>query len=218
MHAAAAPPGTAAVPAWDGADSRAAVAPCAGAELRALLTARQNTAPRRLVEPGPNPHEMEQLFVAAAAAPDHGRLTPWRFVVVPLDKRNRLADAFALALVERDPGATLMQIEAARDKAYRAPLLMLAVADAGDSLRAGVPVVERLISLGCALQNMLLAAQSMGFGSGLTSGRALESRPLRELFGLRADEQAVCFLNVGSVDAARPGRWRPGPAQFVSSL
>ena len=57
---------------------------------------------------------------------------------------------------------------------------MLAMADAGDTMRAGIPVIERLISLGCALQNMLLAAQSMGSGSGLTSGAALESQRLRE--------------------------------------
>jgi nitroreductase len=98
---------------------------------RTLIETRRNVSPKRLVEPGPSPEQFEALMSLAAAAPDHGLLMPWRFIVVPASQRPALAEVFALALIDRDPGATLEQIESAREKAYRAPLLMVAVACLG---------------------------------------------------------------------------------------
>jgi nitroreductase len=197
-------------PAWSG--EPLAEAACA------LIASRQNVSPKRLVEPGPSQVQLDRLFVAAAAAPDHGQLLPWRFVIVPQDKRGLLAEAFALALIDRDPGATLVQIEAAREKAHRSPLLMLAVARLVSQLEPEIPNVERMVSLGCAVQNVLLASHAMGFGAGLTSGQAMASPRIRELFALSADETAVCFVNVGTISKRKPARIRPAAEQFVSTL
>jgi cobalt/nickel transport system ATP-binding protein len=182
-----------------------------------LIASRQNISPKRLLVPGPDESQLDALFAAAAAAPDHGEITPWRFVIVPAGKRALLAQAFASALIERDPAATSAQIEAAREKAHRAPLLMLAVARLG-AADPDIPAAERLVSLGCALQNMLLAAHAMGYGCGLTGGQALASQPLRELFGLADGETAVCCVNVGTAAQRKPGRIRPAAVAFVSSL
>lgn len=173
-----------------------------------LIQSRRNTTPRRLVEPGPDDSELATLFRMASAAPDHARLMPWRFVVVPKRRRALLAEAFALALVDRDPNATLAQIEAAREKAYRAPLLMIAIVRLVSEREPGIPDAERLVSLGCAIQNILLTATSMGYGSGLTSGQAMPSDRMRKLFGLQTGEQAVCFVNIGTAleSRARPAR------------
>lgn len=184
----------------------------------ALIASRQNVSPKRLVEPGPSSAELDQLLLAAAAAPDHGQLLPWRFVVVPQAKRDSLAEVFALALVDRDPGATLLQIETAREKAQRAPLLMLAAVRLVSEHEPEIPNVERIVSLGCAIQNVLLAATALGFGSGLTSGQAMNSDRMRALFRLSADEQAVCFVNVGTTAQHKPGRIRPTPGQVASFL
>lgn len=197
-------------PAWSGE-------PLAEAACK-LIASRQNVSAKRLVEPGPSSEQRDRLFLAAAAAPDHGQLLPWRFVIVPQDKRGLLADVFALALIDRDPGATTVQIEAAREKAHRAPLLMLAVARLVSEQEPEIPNVERMVSIGCAVQNMLLVSHAMGFGSGLTSGQAMVSPRMRELFALGDDEVAVCFVNVGTISKRKPGRIRPATERFVSSL
>jgi nitroreductase len=201
-------------PAWTG-EPLAAITP---EQACALIGSRQNVSPKRLIEPGPSQAQLERLFFAAAAAPDHGQLLPWRFVIVPQDKRGLLADVFALALIDRDPGATLVQIEAAREKAHRSPLLMLAVARLVSDKEPEIPDVERMVSLGCAIQNILLTSHAMGFGSGLTSGQAMASPRMRALFSLGSDEAAVCFVNVGTVAKHKPARSRPPTQQFVTSL
>lgn len=183
----------------------------------ALMGSRQNISPKRLEAPGPSPEQVEQLFRAAAAAPDHGRLTPWRFVVVPMHKRSELAEVFALALIDRDPGATLEQIEAAREKAHRAPFLLLAVARLGPR-EPDIPALERMVSMGAAVQNLLLCALSQGYGSSLTSGQAMQSKRMRDLFQLAYGEEAVCFVNVGTVSKRKMPRLHPEVATFVSSL
>lgn len=183
----------------------------------ALIAHRQTILPKRLGEPGPDVSQLELIFGAAAAAPDHGELVPWRFVVVPTGARGRLAQVFAASLLERDPAAAAEQVEQAREKAFRAPVLMLAVVDAG-SPAGEVPAAERFVSAGCAIQNMLLMATALGFGSALTSGKALQSRALRELFSLRAGEQAVCFISLGTPVGRKPRRHRPEPSRYISFL
>ena len=194
------------------------VEPDAWAELAsALIHHRQTLLPKRLFEPGPTEAQLEAIFQAAAAAPDHGELVPWRFVLIPTAARGRLAQVFADALIERDPAAAPEQVAQAREKAFRAPVLMLTVvrsAAPGDD----VPTVERLLSAGCALQNMLLMATAMGFGSSLTSGKALQAPGLRTLFALDESEQAVCFVSFGTADRRKRPRQRPLPGQYVSTL
>ncbi len=202
---------------------------------KTLIHSRRNVSPRRLIEPGPSAEQLQDILGAAAAAPDHGQLLPWRFVVVPIAQRERLADVFGLALQDRDPSATAEQVESAREKAHRAPFLMLAIARLADhpvppgaasgrgsehplAIDVEVNDAERLVSLGCAIQNVLLSAHAAGFGTGVTSGQALASARLRALFNLQEREQAVCCINIGSVVKNKPSPVRPQVLDYVSEL
>jgi nitroreductase len=183
----------------------------------ALIHGRRTTLPKRLAAPGPDAGQLQQILGAAAAAPDHGELVPWRFVLVPGGARAALAEAFAQALRERDRAATAEQLAQAREKAFRGPVLLLAVArsEGGDE---SIPATERLVACGCAIQNMLLMATALGYGSSLTSGKALDSEPLRSLFGLQPGEQALCFMTLGTIASQRRARARPPVERYVSEL
>jgi len=188
-----------------------------GAVVSELIWARRTVLPKRLLEPGPNAAQTQTILASAAAAPDHKQLLPWRFILVPADQRATLAEVFASALSERDPLATPEQLGQAREKAFRAPLLVLAVVD-GACGDPEVDLNERILSAGCAVQNMLLMATALGFGSALTSGKALKSGALRTRFGLGAGEQALCFISIGTVLAPKPARVRPAVADYVNTL
>ncbi len=188
-----------------------------GEQVLSVLAARRHVALRRLLAPGPDDRALARIFEAAAQAPDHARLRPWRFIQIGQARRADLADAFLAALVEREPGCDGEARRAARDKAFHAPCLLVAVLR-DDPGEAAVPRAEKLVSLGCAIQNMLVAAQAMGFASGLASGGSLHSPPLRRLLRLAAHEEAVCFIGFGTAAAGREARPRPAPSEFVTVL
>ena len=182
-----------------------------------LIHSRQHTSPKRLGDPGPDREQIEKILSAAGAAPDHGLLTPWRLIVIPPERRHLLGAAFAEALAERDAEATEVQKQEARSKAFRGPFLALVVARLDPELGPTHPQ-ERIISAGCAIQNMLLVAHALGFGAGLSSGRALYSQRMKALFGLGAHEQPLCFMSVGTVTKRKSLRPRPVMADYTSTL
>ena len=183
----------------------------------ALIHQRRTTLPKRLRGPGPDAAQKQLILHAASAAPDHDQLLPWRFIEVPAPARAQLGEAFAQALRERDPLAAAEALAQAREKAQRAPWLLVLVVRTGGA-PAAIPAGERLLSAGAAVQNMLLMCGALGLASGLTSGQAMDSRPLRALLRLGAEEQAVCFVNIGHLGAPRQPRARPEVARFFSVL
>ena len=192
--------------------------PAAAADtVAALMQARQTILPKRLTEPGPSAAELAQIVSAAAHAPDHGQLLPWRLLRIPAAQRPVLAEVFAAALLERNAAATPEQVAQARDKAYRSPELLLLVVD-GACGDVEIDLHERLISAGCAVQNLLLTATALGYGSALTSGKALKSAGLRALFGLSEGQHAVCFISLGSIGSCKKSRQRPVLADYFRTL
>ncbi|HAL37863.1 MAG TPA: nitroreductase [Polaromonas sp.] len=182
-----------------------------------LMQSRQTILPKHLATPGPDTDQLGMILGAAATAPDHGQLLPWRFVLVPQAARTRLADVFGAALIERDAAAMPEQVAQAQEKAHRSPLLMLVVVD-GQRGDPEIDLHERIVSAGCAVQNMLLMATALGYGSALTSGKALKFTGLRALFGLAEGEHALCFVSIGTVQTRKNERLRPAPIDYVSTL
>ena len=186
-----------------------------GGFANALIHSRQHVSPKRLIAPGPNLSQKLEILNTAGAAPDHGKITPWHFYEVSPESRNLLGDLFANALIERDPTATLAQVEEAKQKAFRGPLLLLATVNL-DNKQDDIPEQEKIISAGCAIQNILLMANALGFGSGLSSGKALYSQKMRELFLFKDKEQPLCFITIGTISTHKPNKIRPDVSSYTS--
>lgn len=182
-----------------------------------LMSARRTVLPFRLGEPGPDAAQLQAILSAAASAPDHRSLLPWRFIDVPAGQREALAEVFVQALLERDPTAEAHDLAKAREKGFRSPFLALLVVDAakGD---AEIGLGERLISAGAAAQNVLLMATALGYGSALTAGQSVRSAALHRFFGLGESEQAVCFMSIGTALSHGKTGVRPAVADYVSTL
>ena len=188
-----------------------------GGFANALIYSRQHVSPKRLIAPGPTPSQKLEILNAAGAAPDHGKITPWHFYEVSHGSRNLLGDLFADALIARDPSATSAQIDEAKQKAFRGPLLLLATARLNNELD-NIPEQEKLISAGCAIQNILIMANALGFGSGLSSGKALYSQKMRDLFLLKDKEEPLCFITIGTISVHKPNKQRPDAGSYSSSF
>jgi nitroreductase len=180
-----------------------------------LIHGRVHVSPKRLGNPGPDASQKDQILLAANAAPDHGRMMPWRFIEIGQSSRVALGEVFHQCLLDRDQSATAIQLQEAREKALRGPLLLLAIANYADDTNE-ISREEKLVSLGCAIQNILLSAYALGFGSGLSSGKALQSQRLRSLFNLPEHEVPICFITIGTVTKNKASRIRPSLSSYHS--
>jgi nitroreductase len=179
------------------------------------ILARRSVAPRRLVPPGPSGSELRTMVEAAVAAPDHGRLRHWRFVLIPDDRRAALANAFAEAARESDPEIKPEMVEREAEKAHHGPaLLAVIVRVKGDHPFA--PVNEQWASAGAAIQNFLLAAEAAGYRAMIVSGKKVETQRLRRAFSLGEDEHLIGFIAVGKAMAEPAPIERPTAEDHLS--
>ena len=102
------------------------------------LQQRRSVGPQRLGEPGPGADEIETLLTVAARVPDHGRLVPWRFLVIEGEARHRIGEAIAAAFSADQPGADAEKVAFERNRLARAPLVIAVVSRArsGPTTRA----------------------------------------------------------------------------------
>ncbi|MDD7910120.1 nitroreductase [Pseudovibrio exalbescens] len=195
--------------------SRTAVTP---ENLIELLESRVSASLKAMDGSGPSDEEVEQLIAAAATAPDHGRLTPYRFMKVSMEGRRRLGDLFEAAQKERNLHASPETLERARQKAYRGPCLLVLIGCIRSELETGIPEDEQLVTAGAALQNLLVAATAMGYASRVTSGRGARSPLFHKGLGLQENERFLCFVSLGHVALPRTAKGRPEPSSLLSEF
>lgn len=180
------------------------------------------TSASALTDPGPTDAQWEILLRAGARAPDHGRLRPWRFLIVRGEARALLGDVMAEALRASKPDTPSEALDRERRKPSRAPaLLVVAVVPVPHS---GVPEIEQILAGGAAAQNILLAAHALGLGAIWRTGAPAYNGDVARALGLPAHGRIVAFIYLGAphapasrgVDAEPPSAvdWGATPREF----
>jgi len=159
------------------------------------------TSALKLTEPAPSREQLQRIIAAGTRAPDHGRLRPWRFIVLEGDARRQLGDAMAAMLLAKMPGASPEQLDSERRKPLRAPAIVVAAAHI---TKGKIPEMEQVLAVGAAVQNMMLAAYSLGYGAMWKTGGAAYDARTKQLLGLAPEDHVVAFLYLGTVGAAGP--------------
>ncbi|QNG46504.1 nitroreductase family protein [Sphingobium yanoikuyae] len=180
----------------------------------ALLQTRRSGKPRDLIAPGPDDAQLRQILEVALRTPDHGKLAPWRFVIVPQDKRDKLAALLEAAYRAEKPEAGRLEIEAMHQFAHQAPTLVVALSKpvAGSK----IPVWEQELSAGAAIMNLLHATHALGFAGGWLTGWPSFNDDVRDAFG-SADERLAGFVFIGTPSRALEERPRPDYNDIVST-
>lgn len=171
-----------------------------------LLATRRSGKPRDMIAPGPTDDQLGTMLAAAVRVPDHGKLSPWRFVIVGDDRRDRLGDLLVAAYQHR-ADASAAEVEGVRAFAHQAPTLIVALSS--PQLPHKIPVWEQELSVGAAIMNLLIAAHAHGFVASWITGWAAYSDAVRDAFG-SASERIGGFVFIGT--ASRPLEERPRPA------
>ncbi len=174
------------------------------AQTLALLAQRRSATPQALSAPAPSGQALQDLLRLAARVPDHGKLTPWRFIILQGSAKDELAARLeGLAKEQSDP------VKAAKTLGkLRTPPLCVAVVSRVDA-QASIPVWEQELSAGACCMTLVLAATAMGYGANwITDWYAFDPRALA-LLGLHPGERIAGYVLIGTPTEAPLERVRP---------
>jgi nitroreductase len=181
-----------------------------------LLKTRRSVKPLELVAPGPDQTELDTLLTVASRVPDHGKLTPWRFIVFEGEARRKAGEAIAATFKANYPAATDENVEFERARLSRAPLVIAVVSRAAPHVK--IPEWEQVLSSGAAAMNLVTAAHALGFAANwITEWYAYDRRVLDAL-GLASHEKIAGFVHIGRPKQPPEDRPRPPLAEIVTKF
>lgn len=178
-----------------------------------FLATRRSGKPRDMVAPAPSPDELRRILEIAMRVPDHGKLAPWRFVIVPRKRRAAFAEMLQAAYRHGKPDPGRLEIEAIEQFAHQAPALVVVLSSPNEA--SSIPRWEQELSAGAACFNLLCAAHAHGYVGGWLTGWAAYSDPVRDAFGT-PPERIAGFVFLGSAGGEIKERPRPEYDEVVS--
>jgi nitroreductase len=180
--------------------------------LLAFFATRRSGKPRDMVAPGPDEAQLERILAAAIRVPDHGKLAPWRFVVVAPEQRDTFAALLHEAYRETRPEPGRQEVASIEEFARQAPSLIVALST--PDLSSAIPLWEQQLSAGAACMNLLAAAHAEGFVGGWLTGWAAYSDTVRAAFA--PEGKIAGFIFLGSPSRELQERPRPDFTAVVS--
>jgi nitroreductase len=173
-----------------------------------LLLTRRSVVAKDLREPGPSPEQLELILQAAHRVPDHGKIGPWRFIVFEGESRETFGEKIAKIFQKNQPDASDKLIEFERTRLMRAPCVIAVVANI-DEQHPKIPIWEQQLAVGACCQNLLVAANSFGFGAQwLTEWYSYDEEVNAEL-ELKNSERIAGFIYLGTYEQKPAERNRP---------
>ena len=178
-----------------------------------LLLGRSSAV--KLQEPGPTELELDTIFRSALRAPDNGKLRPWFFVVIQRDRRETFGNMMADMLQARRPDSPPEALNRERQKALRAPVIIVTVA----RVRTGtkIPEVEQIVSAGAAAQNIMLAAHALGYGAMWRTGQGVYDPNVKSALGLQPTDTITGLIYLGTRQGGPVNIEPPVPSDFVTT-
>jgi nitroreductase len=181
-----------------------------------LLRTRRSVPPLRLDGPGPSAAELDTLLTLAARVPDHGKLAPWRFLVIEGEARTRIGATIAAAYAADHPEADAARLDLERTRLAHAPVVIAVVSRAAPHTK--IPEWEQVLSAGAVCMNLVVAANAAGYAtSWLTEWFAYDRRVLDAL-GLNPCEKLAGFIHLGHPQEVPGDRPRPDLADIVTRI
>ena len=175
-------------------------------ETIALLQARRSVAPAAMSGPGPTPDEIATLLTLASRVPDHGKLAPWRFILLEGAARQKLGELAADFHASDHPGDGEDRLALERARFTRAPLVVAVVSRAAPHVK--IPEWEQVLSAGACCFNLCVAANAMGFATAWLTEWVAYDRRVLDALGLAQHEKVAGFVYIGRgekpADRVRP--------------
>ncbi|WP_332689602.1 nitroreductase family protein [Devosia sp.] len=182
--------------------------------LRDYLLTRRSVGIAFLKEPGPNASELEQILTIGTRVPDHGKITPWRLIVIEGEARVQAGERLAGIFARNNPGIDEASIEIERQRFLPAPLTIGVISSPKPHPK--VPEFEQLLSAGNVAFNLLHAAFALGFGASWVTRWYTFDAEAAAMLGVGAGERFVGFVHIGTPTTTLEDRPRPALSEIVS--
>jgi len=178
------------------------------------LLSRRSVMAQLLSDPAPNDEELRTILQAAARVPDHGKLSPWYFIVFKGDQRAVIGDKIKQIYVADNPDAGDAHIDIEATRFTRAPLVVGVVS----RVRMGKPPMwEQLLSSGAVCMNLVMAANASGYGAQWLSEWYSYDNRFKEYLGLDARDHIAGFIHIGTAEDTPDDRPRPNLDDIVTN-
>lgn len=171
------------------------------------LKTRRSVAARKLVEPAPTPEQIKEMLTMAARTPDHGKMTPYYFIVWDGKAREEIAPLLREAYKSEDPEAAPAKLDLEAEKFLRAPLVIAVVS----RIREGKhPQWEQILTSGAVCMNLVHAAHALGFAANWLSEWMCFNDVFKKSLGLEEGRDNIAgFIHIGTASEAPEDRERP---------
>jgi|SRR3569623_792407 len=179
-----------------------------------LLKTRRSLKPMEMTGPGPSAAELDTILTIGSRVPDHGKLSPWRFIVFESDSRTRAGEIFARLFAQKNPQATADQVEKERTRFLQAPLVIAVVSKTVEHVK--VPAWEQELSAGASAMNIVHAAHALGYASDWVTGWLAFDRDVLNALGVAPHEKVAGFIHIGKPTRTIEDRPRPSLADIVT--
>jgi len=181
----------------------------------ALLATRRSAKARDMVAPGPNEAQLREILSDAIRVPDHGKLGPWRLVIVPAAKREAFGEMLKAAYLKEKPTAGRLELEAMMQFATQAPTMIAVLSSPSPTSK--IPVWEQQLSSGAVCMNMLVAATALGFTGCWLTGWAAYNDDVKASLGGGEHDQVAGYVFLGTPSRDLEERPRPAYEAVVST-
>ena len=189
-------------------------APRADKALLEMLALRRSIKVAHLIDPGPDHDTLSAMLQIGARVPDHGKLGPWRFIILMGAARSLYGDAIGGLVASRTPKIDAQHLALEAERFMRAPVVVAIVS--GAAAHAKIPEWEQMLSAGAVCHNVMLAARGFGFGSVWLSEWPAYDREALALLGLAPHEKLAGFIYIGTTSQAPVERPRPDALTRIS--
>lgn len=179
-----------------------------------FLLSRASAPIDQLAEPGPDDAQIETLIRVASRVPDHGRLSPWRFILYRGESRLRVGERLADLAEKLEGPLPPARREKELTRFSRAPLVIGVISSPKENPK--IPQWEMFLSGGAAAMNLLVGANALGFGANWITNWYSDTEEGRRILGLAPHERVVGFVHIGTFNGRIIDRPRPDPSQLYS--
>lgn len=179
--------------------------------LSSYFASRRSGRPAEMVAPGPDTQALTAMIEMALRTPDHGKLAPWRFIIINDERRDDFKALLTHAFLVDHPNASDNQIETGCKMAHYAPSLVVMIYSPKESK---IPEFEQVLSAGAAAMNFLHAAHIAGYVGSWITGWPAYDETIRQEF-CESDEKIAGFFYVGTAGAEQLERPRPNADDHI---